>query len=148
MHRDDVLARFFALLDEAGVDRDSPTSRDVTTAWEVMRRFASIPVDGAEPAEEDGDGILAQYGPSFDGSFQVDMTRQLTFHDEDGEYNHMRQLHCSFFFPDTEETRAAGSNNHWSFDLDLDALFTEALAVPGFQRTETPTRLKLAYSPV
>jgi hypothetical protein len=148
MRASDVLDQFEKMLADAGVSRDSPTAEDVVRAWSVMRQFADTPVDTAAPVEEDGDGILAQYGPYTDGMFDVDMTRQWTFYDDDGDYGGMTQLHCTFSFPITDETRSIGSHNLWSFDRDLDGFFAEALATPGFQVRGTPSKLTVRYSPV
>src|SRR4051812_44417166 len=105
MQSDDALDRLHTLLDEAGVNRGAPTAEDVGRTWAVMRRFAAEPVEDCEPREEDGDGILAQYGVFGWGEgphFELDMTRQFCFADEDGEYDHMSQLMCTFRFAVTD----------------------------------------------
>jgi hypothetical protein len=123
---DDALDRLRALLQDAGVNPDSPSADDVQRTWDVVRAFAAEPVEDAEPRDQEGDGILAQYGiyDWGDGEhFELDMTRQLSFADEDGEYSHMAQLQCTFLFEPTDELRALGDENLWSFDLPLDAFF-------------------------
>jgi hypothetical protein len=155
MTSDEAPDRLRALLREAGVDLDRPSADDVQTTWQVMRRFAAEPVDDADPREAEGDGILAQYGTYDWGDgeqFELDMTRQFSFSDEDGEYSHMAQLQCTFQFEPSDALRALGEANLWSFDLPLDEFFDEALALPGFSgvrdsRAE-PLRLVVEYGDV
>jgi hypothetical protein len=141
MLSDDALGRLRALLRDAGVNPDSPSADDVQRTWEVIRSFAAEPVEDAEPRDQDGDGILAQYGTYDWGDgehFELDMTRQFIFADEDGEYSHMAQLQCTFEFVPNDELRALGDDNLWSFDLTLDEFFERALALPGFRRVREP----------
>lgn len=51
--------RLLEILNQHG---DVPTSRQAGTLLNVFTRFARIPTEDAAPAEEDGDGILAQFG--------------------------------------------------------------------------------------
>jgi hypothetical protein len=139
MRSDDASDRLRELLARAGVNLEQPTHADVGRTWDVMRRFAREPADDvpSEPGDYD-DGILAQYGV-YDWSgtgrsewFELDMTRQFSFYDEEGEYDHMAQLACTFRFEPTAALRDLGEADLWSFDMDLDAFFDEALAMPGF----------------
>jgi hypothetical protein len=155
MLSDDAPARLRTLLLDAGINLDNPTASDVERTWEVMQDFAAEPVEDAEPREQDGDGILAQYGTYDWGDgehFELDMTRQFSFTDEDGEYSHMAQLHCTFEFEPTDALRALGDANLWSFDLALEEFFERALAMPGFRGIRdldvAPLRLVVDYSDV
>jgi hypothetical protein len=155
MRSRDVEKRLRSLLHDAGVDVDRPAAEDVERTWAVMRTFAAEPVEDAEPPEQDGDGMLAQYGTYEWGRgehFELDMTRQLSFTDRDGEYDHMTQLHCSFAFVPTDELRALGADDLWSFGLPLDDFFARALALPGFAHVSAqrlaPTALEIGYSQV
>lgn len=142
------------MLRAAGVDPDAPALDDVVTTWEVYRRFAAEPVDGIAPDAE-ADGVLAQFG-TFDWgagpAFELDMTRQLAFEDEDGEYDHMAQVTCTFRFPANDALTALSESNLWSFDLTLDEFFARALALPGFAKVATagvePTELEIAFGEV
>ena len=149
MLSDEAADRLRELLREAGVDLDAPTADDVERSWDVMQRFAREGAEDvpAEPGDYD-DGILAQYG-LWEGTFELDMTRQFSFY-EDGEYDHMAQLSCTFHFAPTDRLRALRDENLWSFDLDLDEFFVHARALPGFDavRGLTPLRLDIAYSDV
>lgn len=145
--------RLRELLTQAGVNLSAPTADDVERTWDVIVRFAREGAEDvpSEPGDYD-DGILAQYGVYDWGdgeSYELDMTRQFSFY-EDGEYDHMAQLQCTFHFEPTAALRAAGEKNLWSFDSDLDAFFAEARALPGFiaVRGLTPTRLEVSYSEV
>lgn len=155
MRSDDAEARLRALLREAGVRPRRPKAEDVERTWQVMRRFAAEPIEDAQPREEDGDGILAQYGVYDWGDgehFELDMTRQFIFADESGDYDHMAQLHCSFHFKPSDELRALGEANLWSFGMALGDFFDEALAMPGFAGVRAsgarPKRLVVEYGDV
>jgi len=153
VHSEQAEDRLRELLTQAGVNLSAPTAEDVERSWDVIERFA---LEGAEdvpsePGDYD-DGILAQHGVYDWGegeSFEVDMTRQFSFY-KDGEYDHMAQLQCTFHFEPTDELRAAGEKNLWSFDTDLDEFFAAARALPGFVavRGLMPTRLEISYSDV
>jgi hypothetical protein len=154
MHSDDAVDRLRELLVQAEVDLERPTIEDVERTWNVWRRFADEPVEDAAPRDEDGDGILAQYGTYgwSKGRFEVDLTRQFTFADEDGEYDHMAQLSCTFRFEMTDTLRALPGGDLWSFGMDLDAFFAAALALPGFaavrESRAEPVELDIGYGDV
>src|SRR4051812_8524847 len=121
MHSDQAADRLRELVADAGVDLENPTHEDVDRTWAIMQRFAREPAEDvpSEPGDYD-DGILAQYGVyawSSTGDaefFELDMTRQFAFYD-DGGYHHMAQLSCTFRFALTDDLRALGEANLWSF---------------------------------
>ena len=120
-----------------------------------MRRFADERADDAQAPEDGGDGILARsaiYAWGGPAHFELDMTRQFSFADEDGDYSHMTQLQCTFQFAVSDELRGLGADNLWSFDLSLDAFFEQALALPGFRGVRDlgvdPLRLVIEYNEV
>ena len=47
--------------------------------------------------------------------WELDVIRQFSFVDENGEYEHVAQLNCTFDFEHVEELKAAGSGSEWSF---------------------------------
>ena len=151
MQSDDALARLTEMLNAAGVNMTQPGADDVEKTWAVFRRFAEEQVDDCDPRERDGDGILAQYG-AWMGPFDLDMTRQFSFSDADGEYDHMAQLHCTFRFESTEALSAAGMATEWSFGRDLAEFFDMVLELPGFRALRdaaaVPISLDLGYSDV
>lgn len=151
MRSDEALDRFRALLADAGINPDRPTTEDVRRTWEVMRRFFAEDVDDAAPRDQNGDGLLAQYGIyAFGGPplYQLDMSRQFSFDDENGEYDHMSQLQCTFEFDPTDELRAVEPATLWSWDSS--DFFAEALAMAGFRIVDElkliPRRLRIEYS--
>jgi hypothetical protein len=155
MTSDESVGRLKALIAEAGVDARDPAAADVDRVWDVMRRFAAEPVDDIAPLEEESDGILAQYGTYDWGEgehFEIEFVRQFAFNDADGEYGHMSQLHCQFQFEPTDELRALGSDDLWSFDIPLDVFFDQALALRGFsgvrRLSAAPLRLVVDYEDV
>jgi hypothetical protein len=96
---------------------------------EVYQAFAAIPADDAVPADQDGDGTLAQFGPwaaalwssrpASHGSALVPVTR-------------MWQLSCTLYWDPSPETDAVASGYLWSFGMSLTAFFSQAVALPGW----------------
>jgi hypothetical protein len=82
-----------SMLTDAGVNPSVVTTADARTTVEVFRRFSAISIDDAAPPEEDGDGVLTQFGTfTFRGQreFSADLTRQ--FIEAGDEYAPMWQL--------------------------------------------------------
>ena len=131
--RADVEARFRALLVEAGIDLERPTSAAVERAWEVMWRFGAEPIEGAVPPE--GDGVSAGYGlhelPTGEVYFELTMTRQLTFYDDDA-YQAMTHLYCSFQYLPTPELRRIGAGET-GFEEALDADWDGTMGLRGYR---------------
>ncbi|GIE92347.1 hypothetical protein [Actinoplanes regularis] len=122
-----------SMLADAGVDPDTMTSSDVRTIVDVFRGFAALPVDGVAPPEEDGDGVLAQFGThDFRGrpEFSADLTRQ--FVEADDEDAPMWQLSCTLYWAAGAETDGLGFGHLWSFGKTLDEFFAEAGALHGW----------------
>jgi len=150
---DEAPERLVTLLEQAGVDLQSPNAQDVETTWTVMAQFAAEHVEDVAADNPDSDAILAQYGRYGPRrSVTLDMTRQFIFHDEDGEYSHMAQLSCQFTFKATRALRAVPEANLWSFELSLKDFFDRALAMPGFVAVRdgalTPRALSVSYGDV
>jgi hypothetical protein len=149
---DQVEGRLVELLDQAGVNRSSPCSDDLRRAWDAMRVLAAErPVDIAP--DELSDLLLAEYGTYDWGEgehFELGITRQFGF-EEDGEYSHMCQLHCTFLFEPTDELRALDRGTLWSTG-SIEEFFEGALALKGFSSpavTESaPLRLEVFYEEV
>jgi hypothetical protein len=81
------------------VEPTAAAAIDVRRAVEVFRRFAALPVEDAESPEEDGDGVLAQFGTyGFRGQpeFSTDLTRQLV--EVGGEDAPTWQLSCTLYW--------------------------------------------------
>ena len=78
-----------------------------------MRQFAAEPVEDCAPAEQDrrrdprAVRNVTTRSSVFREQFELDMTRQFSFVDGDGEYDHMAQLNCTFDFEPVDELRAA-----------------------------------------
>jgi hypothetical protein len=100
---------------------------------DVVRRFATIPVDDGAPVEDDADGMLAQFGSfNFRGTpeFSADLTRQLIeAGDEDAP---IWQLQCTFYCDRTPATDALADATLWSFGVSIDEFFTQAITLPGW----------------
>ncbi len=100
---------------------------------EAFRWFASITVDDSAPAHEDGDGVLAQFG-TYDfrsvREFSADLTRQ--FQESGDQDAPLWQLGCTIYWDPTPENSALASGHLWSFGMDLDDFFAEAVTLPGW----------------
>jgi hypothetical protein len=144
---------FTSMLAEAGIAPVAVTGAHVRGTVEAFHRFAALPVDGVAPPEEDGDGVLAQFGMfAFRGQreFTVDLTRQLIgVGDEDTPMWH---LSCAFYYPFSAETELLGSGSLWSFGKTLDEFFADAVELPGWawalRGSETPTGLAITLAEV
>ncbi|WP_433219710.1 hypothetical protein ACQP00_15965 [Dactylosporangium sp. CS-047395] len=141
-----------AMLAEAGVGPGAVAAADVPTIVEVFRRFAGVPVEDAAPIEEDGDGVLAEYGTfGFRGrdEFCAVLTRQCI---EPGDDQVIWQLHCTLHWAPSAATEGLGSGQLWSFDTSLDEFFAEAVALPGWAWAITspvaPLDLEIAFGEV
>ncbi|MBT2534163.1 hypothetical protein J7E83_18945 [Arthrobacter sp. ISL-48] len=123
------------------------------TVMEVFKRFAAIPANDCAPIDEDGDGVLAQFGTcGFRGTqeFNVDLTRQFI---EAGEVDApMWHLSCTFYWDPTPDTVALGSGSMWSFDSALEEFFKNAALLPGWEwamgADEQPKSLEITLGKV
>jgi hypothetical protein len=135
----------------AGVDPAHPTASDVLRTWQVFQQFSALEVDGILGPDEDGDGLLVQYGVydwgDEDGEhFSFDFTRQF-IHDDGGEDHEFSQLNCTFVYDVTAEHRSVPAENLWSFGVPLDDYFVQAASLRGFQQVLSldlaPRRLRI-----
>lgn len=121
-----------SMLNDAGVRPGQAGGADVLATFEVFRRFAAVPVDNAASPDDDGDGVLAEFG-TFDcygtPEFSAGLTRQFIEADDE---DMMWQLRCAFHWTPGAVTEALGSGNLWSFGMPLDDFFAEAVALPGW----------------
>lgn len=128
----DARRRLLAMLAAAGVTPESVTFDDIPAVVDTFGRFAAIPAEDAAPADEDGDGVLAQFGTySFRGprEFSADLTRQ--FIERGDQDAPIWQLSCSFHWEPTPEADALGSGEQWSFGMPLEEFLSEAVTLPG-----------------
>jgi len=121
-----------SMLNNAGTLSNAASEVDVWYVVETFRRFAAIPVEDSQPPDEDGDGVLAQFGThEFRGQreFSADFTRQLI---EEGENAVMWQLSCTLYWASDAATADLASGYLWSFGKALDEFFDEAVTLPGW----------------
>jgi hypothetical protein len=126
-------AAFRSLLEDAGVALGGPfDSETAGRAWEGFKRFAAMPVDGMSTADH-SDALLFQAGNANlrDPHFRFGMLRQLTFSDEDGEYEGMEQIECSFVFGGIEEPLAV---TVWSIEVPEGEFFEWVEETPASAR--------------
>ncbi|GAB1644101.1 hypothetical protein [Krasilnikovia sp. MM14-A1259] len=140
-----------SMLADAGVNPDAMTPAAVRTTVEVFRGFAALPVEGVLPPEEDGDGVLAQFGTyDFRGrpEFSADLTRQ--FAGAGGVDAPVWQLSCTLYWAAHAATEGLGCGHLWSFGKTLDEFFAEAGALPGWawalDSPEAPQDLVITFA--
>jgi hypothetical protein len=121
------------MVDDAAADSGPATAPGVRQIVEIFRRFAALPVEDAEPPEEDGDGVLAQFG-TYDSrgrrEFSADLTRQLV--EVGGDDAPMWQASCTLYWPPSAATDGLACGHLWSFGKDRDKFFDEAVSLPGW----------------
>lgn len=128
------------MLRRAAVSLSQPVEGATAQVLDVIRDFSRVPVAGLAPRDEDGDGVLAQFGTyDFGGPerFRVDLTRQFIKRGEDPP---IWQLSCTLEWSPSPETNAIGSGELWSFGLDLEDFFSEVVRLEGFQWAMTTPR--------
>lgn len=117
---------------ERGLDivaLDARQALDLVLDWYARER-----ADDAEPVDEDGDGILVQWGTyAFDAppTFQFDVTRQfITAAADEPDETEIWQLHLTVHYPASDATESA-SGEVWHFDPDAAASTRNAVAELG-----------------
>ena len=102
---------------------------DPSVGWAVFKRFAALPVEGAE------DGLLWQVGCyDFTGRqlCYLDFVRQFSF-GENGVHDHLEQLHLEFTCPPAPSL-APLERSLWAFDFpSLEAYFSAVESFPEFR---------------
>jgi len=121
-------------------------SPNPTVGWAVFKKFVASPVEDVE------DGILWQVG-TFDFTGEklchLDFVRQFSFF-ENGEYDHMEQLHLEFTCSPAPSLSAL-ERNEWAFDYpSLDVYFAQVESFPEFQAalSHSPWRVRLRHEQV
>ena len=132
---------------EARLRETIPGPQNPAGVWEAFKRFAALPV-APEPPERLGDELLlfewGMFGPTLRAdlaapTFLVDLVRQFSILDEDGDPDRLEQLHCTLMFDPLDELTALGGEPIWS-DGDRDAWIIEVERSPGFHALRRPAR--------
>lgn len=115
---------FEQFLAARGTDLADLTASQAVSA--MAQFYREQRADDAAGLDEDGDGLLVQWGVyDFDededgATFQFDLTRQFI---EPGEDAEMWQLSLTLHFEADDRLRSIEPDDHWCFDpTDLDAL--------------------------
>jgi hypothetical protein len=130
---------------EAGVDvasLDARQSLDLMLDWYARER-----AEDAHRLDEDGDGLLIQWGTYDFGevsTFQFDVTRQfITADDEDPDEDAIWQLHLTVHYDETAET-AAAEGSIWVFDpAETAAAFDEVANEAILERLDAVAPLRV-----
>lgn len=133
------------MLDKAGTQSAAETETDVRYVVATFRRFAALSVEDALPPDEDGDGVLAQFGTyEFRGQreFSADFTRQLI---GVGENAPTWQLSCTLYWDPSVGHRWAGIRTPMVLRQDTRQVLRRGcrpsrLGMGAEQRATTPRR--------
>ncbi len=96
---------------------------------EFVKFYANTAIDGC-PKISDGDMLLFEWGGPYpwDKSVSINLTRQFSFFDDDGEYDRMQQLHMRCHYDATKVALVAG--NDWLHGQDTEAFLQQVLDAP------------------
>jgi hypothetical protein len=96
---------------------------------EFVNFYASTSIEGCSKDSE-RDMLLFEWGGpySWDESVSLSLTRQFSFCNEDGEYDHMQQLHMHCRYDASQVSLAAG--NEWMYGQDTEAFLQYVLNAP------------------
>ncbi len=129
-----------------GVDFTQPS---VGLVWKAFLDFGAFPAEGVLGPEDDGDGLLVQYGVvDFDDDagrhFALDFTRQFT-----STADAISQLSCTLEYDVTPALEAIASDDLWSFELSPDEFAGSAERLEGFRlllgSELRPRRLRISF---
>ncbi|WP_327248445.1 hypothetical protein [Streptomyces sp. NBC_01320] len=117
---------FALILRRHGLDPDAVD--DVARAWSAFQEFVQEQIDGIEPAEDDGDGFIVQWGRWSwnDDRPALAFTRQLAVSDEGDQDDEFWQpqhwnVELELFFADAPAWADLGDmawTNSMGFDFD------------------------------
>lgn len=116
------------MLERASVD---PVS-DPASAFEVFAAFAKLRAGASATHRVEDDGFLWEYWTA-GRRFTVDLCRQFSLADGDGDYSHMEQLHLTFVF---SAEPGDDDGTLWSHG-DLDAWLSGVRATAAFRAITT-----------
>ncbi|MBA8816565.1 hypothetical protein FHX48_001638 [Microbacterium halimionae] len=113
----DARATLVGVLAEDGI---SPEALPIRRAFELMIEFFSKWEPLGVNLDEDGDGLLFQWGTyDWDGAenplFEVDITRQLITNEDDEHDEEMHHLHWTFQYEPSDVTQGLGTGEAWFF---------------------------------
>lgn len=114
----------------------------------LVKFYETHPCDGCDP-REDADMLLFQCGVYDWGegrNFEVDFVRQFIINHENGDYDHMEQLHFTFYYPPEDAGMSKIEFNIWNNDCSDLAAFRERVEeAEGFRLAvrATPSRTQI-----
>jgi hypothetical protein len=118
------------MLSEAGVDLAQPNPLKV---WRIFQQFANVPVDTPNDMFLFQCGVYDWTGKPM---FHFDFLRQFDVDsvDEDGEpqYDHMEQLHCTFFYEPVAELVTLNTHLWADQQAPVKTFFAAVEALPAF----------------
>ncbi len=135
-----ALTRLRSMLADADLtleDEFDHAPPDPRAVWDVFKSFAALSSSADPPNRLEGDDTLFEWivDPSprsgASESLLVQLGRQYTIYDGDGDYDHMEQLQVSFWFEPIPELPNGRTGGIWSAG-DIDQWITEVEESPGF----------------
>ncbi len=111
---------------EQGIPSGSPLNDALT---KFVQFYADTEIDGC-PKSTDGDMLLFEWGGPYpwDQAVSLSLTRQFSFNDDDGEYDHMQQLHMHCRYDATQVSMV--SSNEWLDGMDVATMLDRVLNAP------------------
>jgi len=120
-----------AMLKDALPDVANPT---VESVWRVFKEFCLMPADCQSDMFLFECGVFDYTGTEM---FHFSFVRQFGVYesdeDDDGEYDHIEQLHCEFLFEPTEELRKWNISLWADEEAPLEDWFAEVESLPIFR---------------
>ena len=112
------------------IEKRIPTKTPLTEALsEFVSFYASTSIEGC-PKDSDGDMLLFQWGGPYlwDDCVSLSLTRQYSLSAEDGEDEHVLQLHMRCRYDPSQVTLVTG--NKWLHGQDTNAFLQYVLNAP------------------
>jgi len=117
-----------------------PSGTALTDALiEFVKFYVATSIDGC-PKESGGDKLLFEWGGPYPWAacVSLSLTRQFSMDDEDGEYDHMQQMHMHCRYDASQVALVDG--NEWLWKQDTDEFLQYVLNAPC---TETVKNLRM-----
>ncbi len=127
------------------IEKRIPTGTALTDALrEFVEFYVSTSIAGC-PKESEGDMLLFEWGGPYpwDDCVSLSLTRQFSFNDEDGEYDHMQQMHMHCRYESSQVSLVAG--NEWLWEQDTDAFLKFVLSAPCTETVKNLDMLSLDF---
>ncbi|WP_426210948.1 hypothetical protein [Massilia sp. TWP1-3-3] len=127
------------------IEKRIPTGTALTDALkEFVNFYSATSIEGC-PKDSEGDMLLFEWGGPYpwDECVSLNLTRQFSLHDENGDYDRMQQLHMHCRYDASQVSLVAG--NEWLHGQDVDAFLEHVLNAPCTQTVKMLSMHSLAF---